>query len=374
MIRKLDRYIIRKFLTTYFFMLGIIMLLAMVFDLAERLSEFIAKQASVQAIIFDYYLNFLVYYGNLFASMIVFISVIWFTAKMAQEAEIIPMLFSGRPFTRILRPYMVAATILMLLSLLMNHVVLPRSNRIRLDFEEQYYRERLSVENFHAEFPGNEVVHYANYSSSDGLANDFNIEKFDDHGRMIYYMKARTASPDTAKPGLWHLTDVFERHIHYNDSLANAKNEMDRQFIRDRITEKHRKDTLLSYDVQDLAQRENIAEIMTYSELKQFIAREKQKGNPNVPSFEIELYQRTSYPFATYVLTLMGVSVSSRKKRGGIGINIAIGLLFVFIYIFAMKITTVAALKVGFPPMAAVWTPNILFGVLALIMYRLAPK
>lgn len=374
MIKKLDRYIIRKFLTTYFFMLGVIMLLAMVFDLAERLSDFIDKNATVYEIIFDYYVNFLIYYGNLFASMIVFISVIWFTAKMAQEAEIIPMLFSGRPFTRILRPYMIAATILMLMSLVMNHVVLPRSNRIRLDFEENHYRERLSVQNFHAEFPGNEIVHYSSYSSDEGVATDFIIEKFDPTNRTVYYLKARGASPDSMKPGLWHMTDVFERRVTYNDSLANAKNEMDRAFIRDQISERHKLDTVLSYHIEDLAQRENVAEIMTYTELTNFIKREKEKGNPNVPSYEIELYQRTSYPFATYVLTLMGVSVSSRKKRGGIGVNIAIGLLFVFIYIFAMKITTVAALKVGFPPIAAVWTPNILFGVLSLIMYRLAPK
>lgn len=374
MIKKVDRYIIRKFLTTFFFMLGVIMLLAMVFDLSERLSEFISNRAPASAIITEYYLNFLVYYGNLFSSMIVFISVIWFTAKMAQDAEIIPMLFSGRPFTRILRPYMIAATILMLLSLVMNQLVLPRSNRVRLEFEDKYYRDRLFVENYHAEFPGNELVHFGTYVSNERLVNDFVIEKYDDHNRLVYFLKARNATPDAKKQGLWHMVDVFERHVTYNDSLANAKNEIDRRFVRDKILETHLKDTMLPYRIEDLAQRDNIAEIMTYGELKQFIKREREKGNPNVPNYEIELYQRTSYPFATYVLTLMGVSVSSRKKRGGIGINIAIGLLFVFIYIFAMKITTVAALKVGFPALAAVWLPNVLFGVLALIMYRLAPK
>lgn len=373
MLKIIDRYIIRKFLTTFFFMLGIIMLLAMVFDLAERLSEFIENQAPFSAIIFDYYMNFLVYYGNLFSSMIVFISVIWFTAKMAQDAEIIPMLNSGKPFTRILRPYMIAATFLMLVSLGMNHFVLPRSNKVRLEFEEKYYRERLFVENYHAEFPGNELVHFGTYVSTEKIVTDFVIEKFDNNNRLIYFLKARTAMPDDEK-STWHLTDVFERYVTYNDSLANAKNEIDRRFIRDRIVESHKKDTALKYRIADLAQRDNIAEIMSFTELTDFIAREKEKGNPNVPSYQIELYQRTSYAFATYVLTLMGVSVSSRKKRGGIGINIATGLLFVFIYIFAMKITTVAALKVGFPPLFAVWLPNTLFGILALIMYRLAPK
>ena len=370
MLKILDRYIIRKFLTTFFFMLGIIMLLAMVFDVAERLSEFISNQAPLKAIIFDYYFNFLLYYGNTFSSMIVFISVIWFTAKMAQEAEIIPMLNSGRPFTRILRPYMIAATILMLMSLVLNHFVLPRANRVRLDFEESFYRDRLLVENYHAEFPGNELVHYASYNSHENIINDFVIEKYDKSNRLVHFLKARTATvaPDSSN---WHLVDVFERVISFNDTLP-FKDQVVNQKMD--LIEKHNKDTILPYKIEDMAIRDNIAEAMTYTELKAFIKKEREKGNANTPSFEIELYQRTSYPCATYVLTLIGVSVSSRKKRGGIGVNIAIGLLFVFIYIFAMKVTTVAATTVGFPPVVAVWLPNIIFGVLAIFMYRVAPK
>lgn len=161
MLKILDRYIIRKFLTTFFFMLGIIMLLAMVFDLSERLSEFINNQAPISAIILDYYGNFILYYGNMFSSMIIFVSVIWFTAKLAQDTEIIPMWNSGRPFHRFLRPYMIAATVLMLISLVMNHFILPRSNQTRLDFEEKYYRDAMSVEDYHAEYPGNQVVYFS---------------------------------------------------------------------------------------------------------------------------------------------------------------------------------------------------------------------
>ncbi|WP_430406210.1 LptF/LptG family permease [Fluviicola sp.] len=370
MLRILDRYIIRKFLSTFFFMLGVIMLLAMVFDIASRLSEFIDNQAPFKSIVFDYYFNFLLYYGNTFSSMIIFISVIWFTAKMAQEAEIIPILNSGRPFTRFLRPYMIAATILMLMSLILNHFVLPRANRVRLDFEESFYRDRLLVENYHAEFPGNELVHYASYNSKENIVNDFVVEKYDDRNRLIHFLKARTATVAHGSSN-WHLIDVFERLITYNDSI-----DISDQVINQKIhlIEKHEKDTVLPYRIEDMAIRDNIAEAMTYTELRKFIKKEKEKGNSNVPTFEIELYQRTSYPFATYVLTLIGVSVSSRKRRGGIGVNIAIGLLFVFIYIFAMKVTSVAATTVGFPPIAAVWLPNFIFGILAIFMYRIAPK
>lgn len=373
MLKILDRYIIRKFLTTFFFMLGVIMLLAMVFDLAERLSDFISNEAPVSAIITDYYLNFLLFYGNTFSSLIVFISVIWFTAKMAQETEIIPMLNSGRPFTRILRPYMIGATILMLMSFVLNHFVIPRSNSVRLEFEERYYRDNLHIENYQAEFPGNEFVHFVNYDASNHRINDLEIQKFDDKGNIVRFMKARSA---TGTPGSrkWTLTDFYIREVTPPKEVIAANGEKELQFVNDRIYEVKTRDTILSFAINELAQRDNIAEAMTYTELTQFIDKERKKGNPLVPSFEIELHQRTSYPFATYVLTLIGVAVSSRKKRGGIGINIAIGLLFVFIYIFAMKVTTVAAIKVGFPPSAAVWIPNVLFGVIAYFLYRIAPK
>lgn len=339
-------------------MLGVIMLLSMVFDLSERLSEFINNQAPVSAIIFDYYFNFILFYGNTFSSMIIFVSVIWFTAKLAQDTEIIPMWNSGKPFHRFLRPYMIAATILMIISLIMNHYILPKSNQTRLDFEEKYYRDAMSVEDYHAEYPGNQVVYFSSYYSEKNLVNDFVLEQWDDKNRITYFLKARTAEniPGTNQ---WRLNDYFERHIGYPN---------------DKVGEGQKKDTIFNFKIEEMAQRDNIAEAMTYSELKSFIKREKEKGSGNVPMYEIELYQRTSYPFATYILTIIGVSVSSRKKRGGIGVNIALGLGIIFVYIFAMKVTTVAAINVGFPASIAVWVPNIIFGVVAYILYRFAQK
>jgi lipopolysaccharide export system permease protein len=209
MLKILDRYIIRKFLTTFFFMLGVIMLLAMVFDLSERLTEFINNQAPLSAIIFDYYLNFVLFFGNMFSSMIIFVSVIWFTAKMAQDTEIIPMWNSGKPFTRFLRPYMIAATMLMLISLVMNHFILPASNQKRLDFENKYYRDAISVADYHAEYPGNQVVYFSSYYSERDEVNNFVLEKYDNN-HQVYFLKARTASnlPGTNE---WKLTDYYER-------------------------------------------------------------------------------------------------------------------------------------------------------------------
>ncbi len=358
MLSILDKYIIRKFLSTYFFMLAIIMLLAMVFDIAERMSEFIQNQATIGAIFSEYYLNFLVYYGNTYSSMIVFIAVIWFTAKMAQETEIIPILNSGRPFNRFMRPYIIAATLIMFISLIMNHFILPRSNKVRLDFEERYYRNAHHVEDYHAEYPGNRVVYYSSYNGSDNLINDFVVEKWNDKKRIVYFLKARTAQnvPGTNK---WVLNDYYEKHF-TNDG--------------DKIIEGPRKEVQYDFTLEDMAARDNVVESLTYGELKKFIKRERSKGSKNIPTFEIELYQRTALPFATYVLTIIGVAVASRKKRGGIGVNIAIGLGITFVYIFAMKVMAVAAVNVGLPSVIAVWVPNVMFAGIAFILYRNAVR
>lgn len=365
MLKKFDLYIIKKFLTTFFFMLGIIMLLAMVFDISEKLSELIANKAPVEDIIFGYYLNFLIFYGNTFSSMIIFVSVIWFTAKMAQDSEIIPMMFSGRPFTRIMRPYMIAATILMLVSLLLNHFIVPISNQQRLDFEERYYRDRIYVENYHAEFPGNQHVYFDNYASDNGVVYGLKIENWSKDRKITSYLSAKSA---TNKSGTnkWTINDYYVREID-----PQTKN---KETLPDKLHIGTKTDTSFQFRIEELAIRDNRAETMSYSELKKFIEKEKAKGSGSVPMYEIELYRRTSYPFATYVLTLIGVAVSSKKSRGGIGANIAIGLGFVFIYIFAMKVTTVAAINVGLSTQLAVWIPNILFGLVGLYLYKIAPK
>ena len=358
MIKIIDKYIIGKFLGTFFFMLGIIMFLAVVFDVSEKLSEFISNKAPLSEIVFNYYLNFVLFYGNMFSSMIIFLSVIWFTAKMAQETEIIPIWFSGRPITRFMRPYFMGATILMVLSLILNHFIIPRANKVRLSFEEKYYRDRMHVEEYHAEFPNNEVVYFSSYGSEDNLINEFVVEKWDKEKKITHFLKAKTAQ-NIIRTNKWILTDYFERKIGYPNDV---------------LIQRQRKDTTFQFTIDDMAQRDNIAEAMTFTQLTKHIDRERKKGSSKIPYFEIELHQRTSYPFAAYILTIIGVAVSSQKKRGGIGINIAIGLGIVFIYIFVMKVATVATIKMGFPAYIAVWIPNMIFAFVALFMYRFAQK
>ncbi|MBM3455188.1 MAG: YjgP/YjgQ family permease [Bacteroidetes bacterium] len=354
----IDRYIIKKFLGTYFFMLGIIMMFATVFDISEKLSDFMSNKAPVSGIIFEYYVNFIVYYGNLFSSMIIFLSVIWFTAKMAKDTEIVPILFSGKPVYRLYRPYMIAATVLMLFSLVLNHLIVPAANKRRLDFENQYYRNALIVEDYNAEYPGNVHVYFSNYMEKENFAHDFAIQKFDDQQKIKYFVKARYARniPGTFQ---WRLEDYYEKTFDFPIGKINYG-----QF----------KDTSFNFQMGEMARRQNIAETMTYYELRELIDREVLKGSDLVPFYEIELHQRTSYPFATYVLTIIGLAVSSEKRRGGIGINIAIGLLFVFIYIFSMKMMTVASVNLGLPVLLAVWVPNFLFLGISILLFLRSQK
>ncbi|MBU2019103.1 MAG: LptF/LptG family permease [Bacteroidetes bacterium] len=354
MLSILDKYIIKKFLSTFFFMLGIIMLLAMVFDISERLGEFIDNKAPISDIFLKYYLNFLVYYGNTYSSMIIFLAVIWFTAKMAQDTEIIPILNSGKPFNRFLRPYMIAATLLMIISLILNHFILPRSNKARLDFEENYYRVAHHVEDYHAEFPGNRVIYYTSFNGADSIFNDLVMEKWSPENKLIYFIKARTAKYDV-KSENWIFSEFYERKVSPDGDDINEGSER-------RIA--------LDFKTEDIASRQNIVEAMNYTELRDFIQKEKLRGSPSLAFYELEFYQRTSLPFASYVLTIIGVSVASRKKRGGIGVNIAIGLGIVFVYIFAMKVMAVATSNLGFPSAIAVWVPNMLFAGIAYLLYR----
>ena len=358
MIKLLDKYIIKKFLSTYFFTLAIIMLLSMVFDISARLSEFIEKKAPLKTIFTDYYLNFLVYYGNTFSALIVFISVIWFTSKLAQDSEIIPMLFSTKPYARIIRPYFISATIITLFSLFITNYLLPISNKIRLDFEEKYYRDGMIVENYNAEFNNKNYVHFSNYNSEEKIVYDFTYEEWNDKNEPTYFIKAKKAE-NISESKRWKLTDYYERYIGKTNDILIVK---------------PYKDTIFNFTINDLAFRDNNIQKLSHNELTSFIQREELKGNPAVAKFKMNLYERFSLPFATYVLTLIGVSVSSRKNRGGIGVNIAIGLGFVFLYIFAMKVTSVAAINVGFPAIIAAWTPNLIFGIIGLFLYKNAQK
>ena len=334
-------------------MILVVMTISVIFDLSERLQEFIERKAPVSAIFKDYYLNFVFYYANMFSSLILFISVIWFTSKMAQNSEIIPMLNSGKPRVRLLRPYMIATSFIVFVSLIMNHFVLPDANKKRLEFEEEYYRIRMVVSNYYADLNPKETLFFRFYNSDDGFLEAFGMTLRNDEGKIEKYVSATRAY--YKGNNTWRLDNYLIRNV----------GDLDDQIVHgDSI------DTTFTFAIEDLAYRDNIVETMNFNQIQDFIAREKTKGKKEVAEYELKMHQRTSYPFAAFVLTLIGFSVSSRKSRGGIGVHLAIGLAFVFVYIFSMQVTSVAAINVGFPTLLASWLPNMIFGVFALGLYR----
>lgn len=357
MIKKLDWYIIKKFLGTFFFMMAVLMSMAVVFDISERIDDFISKGAPLSAIITQYYFNFIAYYGNLFSPLIIFISVIWFTSRMAQNSEIVPVLASGTSFMRLLRPYFIAASFLTLVSLVLNHFVVPHANKVRLEFEEMYYRNEYSAANVYTQIKPGEYVYFYTYNSGKNMIVKFFYEKWEGQ-EMQTYLRAEKAFGDSTS-NKWTFENYFIREVgDMGDEIRSGKS----------------LDTTMNFKILDFQRRSNLASAMTYNELDHFIEEEKMRGSSQIPQYQIEKYQRTSYPFATYILTLIGVSVSSRKSRQGIGKHIAIGLFLVFIFIFMIRVADVAVTNVGVPASISVWIPNFLFGIIGILLYRRAPK
>lgn len=329
----------------------------MVFDLSEKLNDFLAAGAPWDEIILIYYSNFFLFYGFQFIYLINFISVIWFTSKMANNTEIVPILSAGVSFNRFLRPYFISAAILVVVTILMTNYVLPVSNESRLDFEARYYRDFSSKEKVRARINEDQFLYFRSFNGLTAEIKDFSLEKWDGDS-LEYILEANRALGDSTSND-WHF-DRYElrRFGDFHDDLIFRFNV----------------DTVLNFSISDIIFRKNVIESMDIAELNQFIEQEKMRGSDSLPVYLIEKYRRLASPFAIFILTLIGVSVSSKKARGGLGINIAIGLVIAVLYIFSMQMTTVAAIKVGFTPFWAVWLPNILFGLIAIFMYKRAPK
>ncbi|OIQ35889.1 MAG: hypothetical protein BM555_03825 [Crocinitomix sp. MedPE-SWsnd] len=347
----------KKFLGTFIFIMILLMSISAVFDLSEKINDFLAGGAPWSKIVFVYYTNFFLFYGFQFIYLINFISVIWFTSKMANDTEIVPILSAGVSFNRMLRPYFLSALILVVGTILMTNYVLPGSNKSRIEFEASYYKSMKSSSNLRANISEDEVLYFRNYNAITGEIINFDYQKWDGDS-LEYTLNSGRAIGDSSS-NKWHF-DHFElrRFGEFHDELSFEYNV----------------DTMLSFSVGDLVYNNNVIDAMNNAELSAFIKNEKLKGSDRVPYYEIEKYKRWASPFAIFILTLIGVSVSSKKARGGLGVNIAIGLAIAVLYIFAMQMTSVAAIKVGFTPILAVWLPNIIFSIIAVFLYIRAPK
>ncbi|NOZ47260.1 MAG: YjgP/YjgQ family permease [Chlorobi bacterium] len=359
MLKKIDIYIIKKFLGTYFYAIALIIGIVIVFDISEKIDDFIEKEAPIRQIIFNYYMNFIPYFANLFSALFTCIAVIYFTSKLANNSEIIAMLSNGISFNRILVPYFISASVIAVFSLVLINFVIPPANRVRLEFENTYLRNefRNKDRNIHMQISPGVYVYMESYNTRNDIGQKFSMEKFKD-GKLVSKLFADYIKWDTAK-NKWKINHCYIR---------------DFDGIHEKLTKKKSIDTTLTIFPSDFKQRSNVVETMNYFELNNFIKKEKMKGSDNIDTYLIEKYRRYSFPFATFILTLIGVSLASRKVRGGVGLHIGVGIFIAFTYVMFMQVSTVFATNGSMNTLLAVWIPNIIFSGIAFLLYRYAPK
>jgi len=357
--KKLDIYIIKKFLGTFFYAISLLIVVVIVIDITEKIDDFLEKQAPLNEIIFIYYVNFIPYFVNLFLYLFTFIAVIFFTSRMATNTEFVAILSSGISFNRLLVPYVLSAFILSLLSFYLANWLIPQSSEKRRAFINTYV-EKLSENkdrNIHIQLDPETFVYVDNYNASNNVGYKFSIEKFNNSG-LYYQLHANQIKWDTVTSS-WHIKNYYVRLL---DGLE------------EKIIRGSRLDTVIGVTPSDFIVEIDNFELMDYSQLQQYIIKERQKGASKLQFYEVEKQKRIAYPFATIVLTLIGVALSSRKVKGGIGLHLGLGIAISFAFILFMQISTVFATFGNLSPIIAVWIPNIVFGILAFYLLKIAPK
>ena len=359
-LKRLDRYIIVKFLGTYFFAIALIISIAVVFDVNENIDDFINNKAPLKAIMFDYYLNFIPYYTNLFSPLFVFIAVIFFTSKLAENSEIIAMFSTGMSFKRLMVPYMISAAIIALVTYVLSTEVIPTGSVTRLKFEEVYKNKRQTdyARNIQLEVDTGVVAYMERYENFNKTGYRFSLDKFENH-KLVSHLTARRITYDTAATHRWIIKDYMIREM---------------KGMRETITRGDRLDSVINMEPQDFLITRGQQETMTSRQLRQYIDNQKQRGFANIKVFEVEYYRRIATSFAAFILTVIGLSLSSQKRKGGMGLHLGIGIGLSFSYILFQTISSTFAINGNTPPNLAVWIPNILYLFIAIYLYRKAPK
>ena len=360
-IKILDRYIIRKFLGTFIFTILIAVVIVIVFDLSEKISKFVDKDVPLKEIVFEYYAGFIPWIVNSFSPLFVFISAIFFTSKMAQNSEIVAMLSGGISFRRLMAPYMFSAGVIALLSLILGLYVIPPANEHRLAFENKYIKTQQiaadNLRNIHYQLSPGEFVYVEQFSRWANTAYRFTLERVEE-GRIISKLSAESAAWDSTLGG-WKLKNYYIRDFYGESEVVRTGRQID---------------TVISLTIDDFYRRKNIVESLSERDLNDLIAVQKMRGDALVKNALIEKNNRIAMPFSAFVLTIIAVSLSSRKERGGLGLNIGIGLALSFSYILFMRFSQMFVHTGIMSPALALWIPNIVFAIVAFILYRLAPK
>ncbi len=358
-IQRIDQYIIKKYLGTFFLAIALIISISIIFDISENIDDFITKNAPLKAIVFDYYLNFIPYYANLFSALFTFIAVIFFTSKMAYNSEIIAILASGVSYKRLMRPYMVASGVIALMSWILGNFVIPSATEARVNFRNRYIdNEFVNVDkNIHRQLEPGMYVYMQSYNNKYDVGYKFSIDKFDGK-KLVKKLMAESIKWDRDKKK-WTIQNYYLRDMSGPQEV---------------VTTGLVKDTTLRMLPSDFGQQNCKEETMGYFQINNYIADLKLRGVDNVARYEQEKYRRTAGPISTFILSVIGVSLASRRMRGGLGVQLGIGLLLSFSYIMFMQVSTIFAVKVGFNPLLAVWLPNLIYAGIAIGLYRWASR
>ena len=361
-IKRIDWYIIKKFIGTYIFSIVLIISISIVFDINENLAKFTQYHAPLEAIVFDYYANFVPYFANLFSALFVFISVIFFTSKLAGNSEIIALLATGMSFKRLLRPYMISCMLLAGTSYYLSAYVIPHGTVIRQNFETLYKNKRknTSAENVQLQVGNGVIAYIQHYDNTIKKGYGFCLDKFENK-KLVSHLTAMEVQYDTISDSKYHWKLR-------NWKLRQLKG------LREHITSGAEKDSLIMMEPTDLVYSKGQQETFTSPELKDYISKQIDRGSGNVVQYQVEYHKRIASSFASFILTIIGASLSSRKRKGGMGLYLGIGLALSFAYIMMQTVSATFAINADFPPMLAAWIPNIVFAIIAFACYRHAPN
>lgn len=357
-LKRIDRYIIKQFLGTFIFTIALIIAICVVFDINEKIDKFLNPDVSMKAIIFDYYMNFIPYFINLFSPLFTFISVIFFTSRLADRSEIIAMLSNGISFKRLMVPYTISASIIALFTFVLNAFIIPPANVKRIDFQNQYIKNK-KVENVHAaqlEIEPGIFAYFDRFDSHSNTGYRFSLEHFKNK-KLISRLTANTIQYDTLYK--WTIKDYMVR---------------DFNGLRETISYGNSKDTTLTIVPQDFLISANDCETMNTPQLKKYIERQKKRGIGDIKTFQIEYHKRYAAIMAAFILTFIGAALSARKIKGGMGINIGIGMALAFSYILFSTVASTFAINGNLKPWIAVWIPNFIYSLIAIYLYRRAPN
>ncbi len=370
MLKILDKYILKKFLGTFVFSILLIITIIIIFDISEKIDDFI--DAPLSEIIFSHYLNFVPYFINKLSPLFTFIAVIFFTSKMATRYETVAILSSGVSYRRFLRPYIIGAAIIATVSLFFSHFIIPKASQKKQAFEDKYINTgyRNNDQNIHRQVAKGTMVYIESYNIFDKTGYKFTLEKVKDL-KLTYMLSAETVQWDSVK-GVWHARNYHERYI--NDSTVFNNQNKASIIKHETLRNGPDKELKIDFTPKDLGRLASKVEVMTYPELKEYIRKEREKGSEGIERFEAENYQRSAFPFATFILTLIGVAISSRKIRGGIGMHLALGLLLAASYMLFMHVSSIFAINGFLPALIAVWIPNVLYSAIAFYLIKTAQK